>query len=34
MMRKIFSADDWFARHEYVTLALIGVLVCVAGSFQ
>jgi hypothetical protein len=32
-MRAIFSTTDFFARHEYLSLALIGVLVCVAGSF-
>lgn len=29
----IFSTTDYFARHEGITLALIAVLVCVAGSF-
>jgi hypothetical protein len=32
-MSSIFSTTDFFARHQGVTLVLIGLLVCVAGSF-
>jgi|GEM_PF-6903627 len=30
----MFKTNDFFARHEYVTLVLIGLLVCVAGAFK
>lgn len=30
---KPFSTTDFFARHEYITLALIAGLICVAGAF-
>lgn len=33
-MRRLFSTDDWLARHEGVCLLLIAALVCAAGAFQ
>lgn len=32
-MRRIFSTNDWFARHEVVTLALVGALYVFTESF-
>jgi len=33
MMRRLFNPNDFFGRNQAVTLALVAVLICVAGAF-
>lgn len=33
MMRALFGPHDWLGRHPNTCLAMIAVLICIAGAF-